>query len=308
MKANGGQRARKDPARQALGLAVSMLGIGATLLVLSLALGSSPSPSLKPVSQGLRVLVPYAGLIGFALLVVYLAIRRKPEDPASSRLEPALFGKETTGFESQLDSRPADPAPAAGPVHRGLLPQATAWNAQVLRDIEWRRFEAVCAGLFGQAGFAARSQSHGADGGVDIWLYSENAEGPAAVVRCKHWLDKPVGVKEMREFYSVMSSHKLRRGTVATSGTFTAEARDFAKSNGISTLDGLGLLALVSRRTSEQQKQLLRIAYEGEYWRPTCASCGLKMVERSTRKNSGLFWGCADHPRCLFTLPVRTAA
>ncbi|WP_269632134.1 restriction endonuclease [Pelomonas sp. BJYL3] len=36
--------------------------------------------------------------------------------------------------------------------------------------IEWRRFEAVVEALFKQVGFETKSQSHGADGGIDIWL------------------------------------------------------------------------------------------------------------------------------------------
>ncbi|WP_370868866.1 restriction endonuclease [Polaromonas sp.] len=40
----------------------------------------------------------------------------------------------------------------------------------------------MCEALFAQAGFETRSQSHGADGGVDIWLHSANAQGPVAVV------------------------------------------------------------------------------------------------------------------------------
>ena len=39
-----------------------------------------------------------------------------------------------------------------------------------------------------------------------------------------------------------------------------------------------------AQRTPEQQDDLLRIAYEGDYRRPTCASCGIKMVERSPKK------------------------
>jgi restriction system protein len=191
-------------------------------------------------------------------------------------------------------------------VHRGQRAPATRWSQQVFEDIEWRRFEDVCASLFAQAGFEARTQSHGADGGVDIWLYSQNAQGPAAVVQCKHWLGRQVGVKELREFYGVMASHKLLRGTFATSSTFSADARQFAKANGISALDRLGLLALIARRTPPQQQALLALAYQGEYWRPTCASCGIKMVERSVRATRKAFWGCADYPRCRFTLPART--
>lgn len=308
MQTNGRKRAGKDPARQVLGMAVSMLGMALVFLLLSLALGASPGAQLQTVAIGLRSPIPYALVLGVVLLVIYFVIRHKPNGSKTTPREYTMFGKDSTAF-SQLDSRMAESTQLPDePVHRGLLPPATTWNAQVFRDIEWRRFEAVCASLFAQAGFEARAQSHGADGGVDIWLHSANAEGPAAVVQCKHWLGKAVGVKELREFYGVMASHKLARGTFATSGTFTAEARDFAKSNGISALDGLALLALISRRTAQQQKDLLAIAYEGEYWRPTCASCGIKMVERVTRKDDKLFWGCANYPRCHTTLPVRKAA
>jgi restriction system protein len=289
-------------------MAISVLGLAAVFLLASLILGSSSSQPLLAVSKGLRMPTLYAFVPGIVLLAVYLVIRRKPNAFPPLKQEPTLFARDTTAF-SQLDSRTAESTQQPDePLHRGLLPRATTWSAQVFRDIEWRRFEAVCGSLFAQAGFEARAQSHGADGGVDIWLHSTNAEGPAAIVQCKHWLGKQVGVKEVREFYGVMSSHKLVRGTFATSGTFTPDAREFAKSNGISALDGQGLLALISRRTPQQQKELLETAHEGEYWRPTCASCGLKMVERSTRRDGKLFWGCVNYPRCHNTLTIRKTA
>ncbi|MDD2924431.1 restriction endonuclease [Rhodoferax sp.] len=185
---------------------------------------------------------------------------------------------------------------------------ATSWSPAVFAAIEWRRFEAVCEKLFAQAGFETRSQSHGADGGVDIWLHSRNAEGPVAIVQCKHWQGKPVGVKEMREFFGVMSAHQLRRGTYATTSTYTADARQFAKDNGINALDGHGLLALIAKRTPEQQRALLDVAYEGEYWRPTCASCGTKMLERTPAKGRAQFWGCGNYPNCKSRLPMAMAA
>jgi restriction system protein len=122
------------------------------------------------------------------------------------------------------------------------------------------------------------------------------------VVQCKHWQGKAVGVKELREFFGVMASHGLKRGTYATTSTYTADARQFAKDNGISAKDGKGMLALISQRTPEQQAALLEVAYEGEYWRPTCASCGIKMVERTPGKGGAKFWGCTNFPRCKSTL------
>ncbi|NPC56317.1 restriction endonuclease [Caenimonas soli] len=285
---------KKDASRKVLAMAISLLGMGVLLLSLSLSLGSS---LLAPV--------PYVFLTGFGLLVLYAVLRPAPDRHSGQRNEPTLFGKDTTVFASRMDGEGEE---SAFPPHRGERPPATDWSPRVFEDIEWRRFEALCASLFGQAGFETRAQSHGADGGVDIWLYSQHAEGPAAVVQCKHWLGKPVGVKEMREFYGVMASHKLQRGTFAATSTFTEEARRFAKDNGISALDGQGLLALISTRTPAQQESLLAIAYEGEYWRPTCASCGVKMVERSARGKSRPFWGCVHFPGCRFTLPVRAPA
>ena len=110
----------------------------------------------------------------------------------------------------------------------------------------------------------------------------------------------------MREFFGVMASHQLKRGIYATTSTYTADALQFAKANGINAMDGPALLALIAKRTPEQQQALLAVAYEGEYWRPTCASCGIKLVERARSGGGKPFWGCANYPRCRSTLPMAT--
>ena len=142
---------------------------------------------------------------------------------------------------------------------------------------------------------------------MDIWLHSANAQGPVSVVQCKHWQGKAVGVKEMREFFGVMSSHQLKRGTYATTSTYTVDAQQFAKANGIHTLDGSALLALIAKRTPEQRQTLLAVAFEGEYWRPTCASCGIKLVKRTPAKGGAAFWGCSNYPKCKSRLPMVAA-
>lgn len=178
-----------------------------------------------------------------------------------------------------------------------------AWSPQVFEEIEWRRFEALCEALFGQAGVRTESQSHGADGGVDIWLYSAHSPKPM-IVQCKHWRRKPVGVQQVREFFGVLKANDLQYGTFATSSTFTNDALVFAKANGINVQDRSGLLRLIGTRTPAQQEALLAVAYEGEYWRPTCANCGVKMVERQPKSGGAAFWGCANYgkTRCHFKL------
>lgn len=79
---------------------------------------------------------------------------------------------------------------------------------------------------------------------------------------------KAVGVKDLREFLGVMTAHKVARGTYATTSTYTPDARKFAKDS------------------------------------PTCASCGIKMVERTPSKGGSAFWGCSNYPRCKTTLQM----
>lgn len=255
----------------------------------------STTPAPGPMGRG--------GLRAFLSRLLRPGAKPMPAPPESDSVR---FTAESTGFaRSAVQVEPASPA---SPLRRAQRPPAAAWSLQVFDDIEWKRFETLCAELFAQAGFDARTQSYGADGGVDIWLYSRNAVGPVGIVQCKHWLTKPVGEKEVRELLELMAAEKVSRGTFVTTSRFSDDAEQFARENGIHLLDVQGLLKLIEKRTPEQQQALLRHAYEGEYWRPTCASCGLKMVERTERKGRSAFWGCADHPRCRFTLPMKLSA
>ncbi len=219
-------------------------------------------------------------------------------------------------FASKTAAPPAPWSERHEPVFANALPVAKFaapervrheeqhWSAAVFASIEWRRFEAVCEAFFAQAGLTTRSQSHGADGGVDIWLQSTHMDTPR-IVQCKHWQGKPVGVREMREFRGVMASHQLESGSYVTSSTFTDDATAFAKANKISLQDGPALLRQISLRTPEQQSALLAVAYEGDYWRPTCASCGIKMIEKARKRDGFAFWGCSNFPRCKTTFAIR---
>jgi len=188
-----------------------------------------------------------------------------------------------------------------------FAPQTREWTSEVFDHIEWRRFEAVCERLYGQAGVRTESQSHGADGGIDIWLHLQNASKPM-IVQCKHWSRK-VAVDDVRAFFGVLKSHDLERGIFATSSTFTADAETFARAHGISAQNRTGLLDLIATRTPDQQVMLLNTAYEGEYWRPTCASCGIKMVVREPKDGGAFFWGCVNFGklRCRSKIQLRAA-
>lgn len=257
----------------------------------------------------LSVLAPFGWMtLAAGLVAAWLARRadRAPAD-AASQAAPA-----PTSPQTPRRTPPSAPPLADGPAAALRETEATAtepptWSGELLMRIEWRRFEAVVEALFAQAGFQTRAQSHGADGGVDIWLHSRHQPDRAvSLVQCKHWHGRAVGVDKVRELRGVMAAHGVDRGQFVTTAHFTPDAQAFAAANGIRLLDGPGLLALIGQRSTDQQQALLAVALEGEYWRPTCASCGVKMVERTVRSSGKAFWGCVNYPRCRTTLEKRS--
>ena len=291
-------------------LAPKLIGVGVLLGVVPLLF------SHTLLAAGLRPLAP----IGLLLLATGCALlwwQFKQQRQGTSVV--VSFEKPTASKRSPLAAVPRPSADRTRPTsdhvdntepHKGGATRIdpTAWGPAVFDVIEWRRFEALIETLFAQAGFETKSQSHGADEGIDIWLYSRSQPGPpVSLVQCKHWQGKRVGVDKVRELRGVMAAKNVTRGQFATTSSFTADAAAFAKENGINLLDVQALLALIGKRSAEQQAALLAVALEGEYWRATCVNCGTKMVERSPRSGGSAFWGCPKFPKCKTTMPMRAA-
>lgn len=292
---------------KAVGSALSLPGwglLGTGLILLGFAYlhrranNSAASAALKPIRQANQTAANEAwSLSERERFELASTLRRSNQRPAvalvSSHFSELSLSTPHSQFGLDTETTTARPAIQPG-----------VWSVAVFATIEWRRFEAVCETLFAQAGFKTETRSRGADGGLDIWLYSANADGLTTLAHCKHGANKPVGIKEMREFFRVMASHQVKRGTYATASYYTAEARQFAKVAGINTLDSAALLALIATRTPAQQTALLAVAFKGDYWRPTCSSCGVKTIERQHAPGGSAFWGCNNYPRCKTTFKM----
>lgn len=267
-----------------LGMGLAALLLGTLLLAPSLLLAQGAT--LGQMSQAVRAPALLTTALGAWLLLLH-AWRS-----FSQRLNPPLAG----------DSALKGTGAVTLPPH----PLPLVWNREVLLVIEWRRFEALVEKLFSQSGFTTHSQRPIPGGSVDIRLHTPDSSAPAMVVRCRHNPRQEVGVHELSEFLRVMASQGVTRGTFVTASTFSTAARVFARDNGISTQDGDGLLRMIARSTPEQQAELLQVATEGDYWRPTCIHCDVKMKTRRP-KNGGLpHWACPHQPACGFTLPKRS--
>ena len=210
---NSRTRAKKG-GRDLLSKGISAVALGVVFLFVPVFMGESTA--LRAAGQALRFPAVLAIAIGAVLIALHVLLRPKPQQALTAKHEP-VWAQPVPAPRAKAQPPEKRPQPSSTTATHAMplgdtRTKAAEWGQEVFEAIEWRRFEAVCEQLFGQAGFEARTQSHGADGGVDIWLHSRHSEGAAAIVQCKHWQGKQVGVKELREFYGVMASHKLKRG------------------------------------------------------------------------------------------------
>lgn len=188
--------------------------------------------------------------------------------------------------------------PPSGPPDR-----PTEWSAAVLNRMDWKRFEALTAEYYHQLGFRAETIQCGPDGGIDVKLFRGDEATPAAIVQCKAWTNRPVGVKAVRELLGVMVHNKVETGVFLTTSSFTTDAVEFAKGHKIALGTGEQLLGKLKTLPNESRRRLLQVAVEGDWTTPSCPSCGTKMV---LREGGGKrFWGCRAFPRCRRTFPLR---
>jgi restriction system protein len=204
----------------------------------------------------------------------------------------------------ELASAPVEAATAAEATPQVQPHQAPDhWQAGVLHAIDWRRFEALCEALFRQEGYLTSVPPRSADSGVDLFLHSAvDPDRIARVLQCLHWSAEPVGVAALRSLRGAMADAGVDSGLFVTTASFAPEARSFAQRNGITPVDGADLLLMLVNRPELQQRQLLAVATQGEYWRPTCALCGEKMVRRRGGDGPRSDWDCSAFPRCSHTL------
>jgi hypothetical protein len=176
---------------------------------------------------------------------------------------------------------------------------AGKWTAELLKQLEWRRFEELCAAYFETLGFRTRIARSGAGGGVDIHLLAGVSDRTSIVVHGKAWDAYRVGFKAVRELRSAMASASAVEGVLVTSGRFTPEAVDFAKrEESIQLIDGADFLAKITALAPEKALALLKFATQGDFLTPTCPSCSIKMISRKSTGGGRKFWGCRNYPHC----------
>ncbi len=286
--------------------------------------GAGPNP-FKPIINaavgGLVVIAAVLLAIGLIKVLWVLAMkRRNPQrsgrpaagrsnrrDPKSPlRREPVLIAaSKRDGVEPSPPLRPAPTLkpssapfaePSTGPVN-GSAP--TVWSIALIRELEWKRFEELCALFWQRKGYPARLTGAGADGGVDVVIADQRDPARTfAVAQCKSWSSKPVGVEAVRALWGARDHFKAQLALFYGLSGFTQDARAFAEGKHLKLISGEELLQQIEAMPAANQAALLAAVTRGDYTTPTCPSCDIKMSRRPGRDGKPDFWGCNNYRRC----------
>ncbi|SFN30473.1 restriction system protein [Variovorax sp. OV329] len=180
-----------------------------------------------------------------------------------------------------------------------------AETASALDGMSWRQFELLVGEAFRLQGFRVlEAGGGGPDGGVDLVLIKG---GEKFFVQCKQWKAYKVGVDVVRELYGVMAARGATGGFVVTSGTFSGDARDFARGRNLHLIDGAKLFGLLIKAKTSigARPEPAAAAHRESQWAPApglqCPSCGAEMVKRTAKQGRNVgqtFWGCSTYPAC----------
>jgi restriction system protein len=127
----------------------------------------------------------------------------------------------------------------------------TIRDRETLLQLTPREFEEMVVDLYEAAGHQAQRTGATGDHGVDVLVQAQNGE--KWVVQCKRWRGS-VGEPVVRDFYGTIQHEKADKGTLITTGKFTAQAHEWAKGKPISLYDGERFLEVWKQAQAAKSK------------------------------------------------------
>jgi len=146
----------------------------------------------------------------------------------------------------------------------------TEWSIELLRTLEWQRFEMLFVEYFQLLGKRVETVFHTADGGIDARIYPRDSNTLEYAVQCKAG-NSEVGIKPIWELYGVMAHESAGKGIYLTASIFSADAKQFADEHKekLFLIDGPRFIAMISKLPDEKKAKLLMFATEGQNHTPS---------------------------------------
>jgi len=170
-------------------------------------------------------------------------------------------------------------------------------------DLDPYEFERYVAAYYRLNGWSVTPRGgRTPDGGVDLLV--KDPDGSRHIVQCKHWKARRVGVRPVRELVGVVVHERVDGAIFITSGSYTPEAKAFARGKALVLVDGDRLGAMVQEVRKTGANDPPRVLDDPV---PSCPLCGAQMLLRTATRgaNAGRqFWGCSTYPACRGIAPI----
>jgi restriction system protein len=179
------------------------------------------------------------------------------------------------------------------------------WTIELLRQLEWKRFEQVVSAYSRSLGYTTKNTQVGSDGGVAAHLFQGGRPQPVMIMQCKAWDVRDIGLEPVCGLYNLMTVDKVGYGVFYTTGEFSADATEFARGKILDLVDGREFIHRIKQLAPAIQQRILDEVIQGDYTTPTCPGCDIKMVPRPPEDgatNGTRVWICRNQPHCMRVL------
>ena len=162
-----------------------------------------------------------------------------------------LFGLEAPEKRPPPTGRSSHQTSGLGPSDVVCPPDTAAQGGAAIapQQLSPSEFEDLVARLHSALGYAVRRTAATRDGGVDVIAVRDHPTGREKLaIQCKHQ-EKPVGRPELQKLLGVLASDpSYSAGVLATTTTFSSDARQFAEENArLQLLDKSTLARLIAQ-------------------------------------------------------------
>ena len=182
----------------------------------------------------------------------------------------------------------------------GATATSARFTAELLGQLEWKRFEELVASYYGKTGVVAVRTKTGPASPVHIKISWKGEARPFACVQCIAQAGGLIDVKPLQDLFAVLTAEDIRRGYVVTTAKFNVAARDFAEEKHFTLLPGDLFLEKLNALPDAARAELMHEVTAGDYTTPSCPKCEAKMVHSP---EDPTLWQCPTHKDQ--TMPVR---
>lgn len=135
-----------------------------------------------------------------------------------------------------------------------------AWSAVVLNSLESRRFAALAEQYYREEGMRCESMWIAGTDNTGLKLFQDDSAKASLVVQFRAQGKPWVAVNQIRALRAAMDGERIDKGIFMTPGAFSNDARECARLNGVTLIDGKLLLTMIRRLPPAAQERLLRFA------------------------------------------------